>query len=532
MEKRILIAFVLSFGVLFAFQFLYPPPPTVPKPAPPAAAVDTPSPAAAAVVPAEPSAAGAEDIREESSREQSVKTDSYTAVVSNTGGVVKSFKLTRYSDAEGKPLELINGSTAGKVGWPLAIVSGNAEIDKAVADARFRMRLEGEHTVSLEYAAQGVHAAKRMEFDPGKYLVRVSTSLRKDGMPVVHQLVLQGGFGDQSIQPPDPAKQQAIYGGADGFTRAALSGIKEPQEVTGALAGIEDRYFLAMFLAPQDRPARLGKSEFSLPDGTTASSLFVAVPSTQPMDVYIGPKQDDSLSKADVRLAGVPDYGFFGIITKPLIIALRGIHHYIGNYGWAIVILTVIINIVMFPLRVKQQVSMQKMQKLAPHMKSLQEKYKKLKAGDPKRAEVEAELTKMTGQQMSGCLPSLLQMPLLFAFWSMLSVSIELRQAPWILWLKDLSQHDPYYVIPIMMGASMFISQKMMPTSMDPAQAKMMMIMPLVFLGFFLWAQSGVALYWLTSNVVGIAQTWFIKKYWSEDEPGKAVARQRKAQGE
>jgi YidC/Oxa1 family membrane protein insertase len=131
---------------------------------------------------------------------------------------------------------------------------------------------------------------------------------------------------------------------------------------------------------------------------------------------------------------------------------------------------------------------------------------------------------------MSGCLPSLLQMPLLLAFWSMLSVSIELRNAPWILWIRDLSVHDPYYVIPILMGVSMFIAQKMMPTTMDPAQAKIMMIMPLIFLGFFLWAQSGVALYWLTSNVVGIAQTWFIKEYWSGEE-AKVPAAQRKPQG-
>jgi YidC/Oxa1 family membrane protein insertase len=226
------------------------------------------------------------------------------------------------------------------------------------------------------------------------------------------------------------------------------------------------------------------------------------------------------------------DYGWFGFIAKPLTAALLWIHSYIGNFGWAIIVLTALINLVLFPLRLKQQVSMQKMQKVQPQMRTLQDKYKKLKANDPKRVEVQSQMMNLYKEHginpMSGCLPLLLQMPFLIAFWKMLSVSIELRHAPWMFWLTDLSRPDPYYIMPILMAVSMFITQKMTPTTADPVQARMMMIMPIMFSVLFISAQSGLMLYWLTSNVVGIGQQFVINKYWSsrdteapKNRPGK-----------
>ncbi|PYS21022.1 MAG: hypothetical protein DMG11_28620 [Acidobacteria bacterium] len=183
-------------------------------------------------------------------------------------------------------------------------------------------------------------------------------------------------------------------------------------------------------------------------------------------------------------MVAVINYGWFEIIARPLEVALLTIHSYIGNFGWSIVLLTLAINLVLFPLRLKQQVSMQKMQKIQPQMRTLQDKYKKLKANDPKRPQVQAEMMDLYKQHgvnpLGGCLPLLLQMPVFFGLLSMLSVSIELRRAPWILWIKDLSQHDPYYVLPILFAISMIVMQKMTPTSVDPAQAKMMMIMPVI----------------------------------------------------
>jgi YidC/Oxa1 family membrane protein insertase len=187
---------------------------------------------------------------------------------------------------------------------------------------------------------------------------------------------------------------------------------------------------------------------------------------------------------------------------------------------------------VLFPLRLKQQVSMQKMQKVQPQMRTLQDKYKKLKANDPKRVDVQSQMMNLYKEHginpMSGCLPLLLQMPFLIAFWKMLSVSIELRHAPWMFWVTDLSRPDPFYIMPILMAVSMFITQKMTPTTADPVQARMMMIMPIMFTALFISAQSGLMLYWLTSNVVGIGQQFVINKYWSakdteapKNKPGK-----------
>jgi YidC/Oxa1 family membrane protein insertase len=448
-------------------------------------------------------------------------------MMSNTGGVLKSFRLNAYLDSEERPLELINAVVSNTVGWPLALVSGDADLDKQLAAALYRVGKPDSRTVTFEYAGGGIEARKTFVFEERPYVVRVTTSLTRGGTAVPHDIVLQGGFGDQSIQPPNPAYQQAIYGDGVDYTRTLLSSIEEPEPVTAPIAGVEDQYFLAAFLRTGSATSRISKSDYRLPDGTDARALFVSTPATEPLDVYIGPKQTASLAAADPRLAEVPDYGWFGFFTKPLISLLIMIHGLVGNYGWAIVLLTLIINIAMFPLRVKQQVSMHKMQKLAPQMRALQDKYKKMKAGDPKRAEIEAEMMKMNKEQMAGCLPALLQMPLLFAFWSMLSVSIELRHAPWMLWINDLSRHDPYYILPILMGVSMFVQQKMMPTTMEPAQAKMMMLMPIVFLGFFLWAQSGVVLYWLTSNVIGIIQQLVIMKYWHPEAATQATARQR-----
>ena len=164
-------------------------------------------------------------------------------------------------------------------------------------------------------------------------------------------------------------------------------------------------------------------------------------------------------------------------------------------------------------------------------MRTLQDRYKKLKVSDPRRAQVQTEMMGLYKEHgvnaMGGCLPLVLQMPVLFGFYSMLSVSIELRRAPWALWISDLSQHDPYYITPILMAVSMFVMQKMTPTTVDPAQAKVMMIMPLMLTVMFLWVQSGLMLYWLTSNIVGIGQQVFINKYWSPRSEARLQSRHR-----
>jgi YidC/Oxa1 family membrane protein insertase len=326
-----------------------------------------------------------------------------------------------------------------------------------------------------------------------------------------------------------------MYRAGSAFTKVAISSLKEPREVTTDRVGVEDQYFLAMFLLPTNGVVKIQKQDYPGKDGKPVLTSSLAVPMTdQQTQLYVGPKQPAALTSVDPGLMGVLDYdyGWFGFIAKPLTAALLWIHSYIGNFGWAIIVLTALINLVLFPLRLKQQVSMQKMQKVQPQMRTLQDKYKKLKANDPKRVEVQSQMMNLYKEHginpMSGCLPLLLQMPFLIAFWKMLSVSIELRHAPWMFWVTDLSRPDPYYIMPILMAASMFITQKMTPTTADPVQARMMMIMPIMFSVLFISAQSGLMLYWLTSNVVGIGQQFLINKYWSstdteapKNRPGK-----------
>jgi YidC/Oxa1 family membrane protein insertase len=530
MEKRIVLAFVLSFAVLYGYSRLFPPQSTVPPPGPAEQAV--PSESVPQTTPSAPpiastSTPSAQAVESDSAQiegkgveELSLDTALYTASFSNQGAALKSFKLKEYADEKGAPIELINSVAGQKLGSPLALLTGDLKTDQALAAALFVVS-RIEDGVVFEYAAGGLQAKKSIRLIPDSYELAVESVVSRDGKKLPHWVVWQGGFGDQSV-PADPSKDSVVYQSDAKFKRLNVGSIKEPQEMTISRVGIEDRYFLAMFVLPESgAPVKINKQEYAAPDGKAIPTTSVAapMPQTGPIKLYVGPKMESTLRKADPQLSAVIDYGFFEVITRPLMLALLWIHSYIGNFGWSIILLTVLINLVLFPLKLKQQVSMQKMQKIQPQMRTLQDKYKKLKPNDPRKAQAQAEMMDLYKQHgvnpLGGCLPLLLQMPFLYAVWNMLSVSIELRQAPWILWVRDLSQHDPTYVMPILFGVSMLVMQKMTPVAGDPMQAKMMMIMPILFTFMFRTSQSGLMLYWLTSNLAGIGQQVFITKYWT-----------------
>ena len=233
-----------------------------------------------------------------------------------------------------------------------------------------------------------------------------------------------------------------------------------------------------------------------------------------PALLYVGPKDHHALASAGHDLRRVVPLGeWIGPIVLALMNLLRWVHGHVGNYGWSIVALTVLINLAMAPLRHYSIANGIKMAKLAPEMRVIQERYRKVPALDPRRQEMQKEVAalyarhgmSMSTQMMVGCLPLLLTMPFLIAFYRVLQVSIELRGAHF-LWIPDLSQRDPLFITPVLMGASMFVMQKMTPTSMDPAQARMMMIMPVVLMAMFFAAPAGLNLYWLASNLCSIVQ--------------------------
>jgi YidC/Oxa1 family membrane protein insertase len=536
MEKRIIIAFILSFGVLYAFRSFYAPTEPAPSqgtsaPAP----ITTPAPkqepqkAAESTEPAEPATATVGDLRSDKTEDVIVDTPLYTATISNVGGVLKSYKLKAYSDGKGQPLELINATAGEKVGWPLAVEADDKSLNESLSKALFVPQHNGERVV-LEYAAGGIHARKELRFDRENYEISFQSVLTRDGKNVPHSVVWQSGFGDQSL-PPDPARDNVLHQVDSGFTRISLRNIKDIQTFTTSLAGVEDQYFLAMFLFDNPVTAKAQKKEFPGPDNNPVPTFHLSaqVPEGRPIRVYVGPKDRDWLSKADPQLSAVINYGWFEFISKPLLFVLLWIHSYIGNFGWSIIILTLAINLLLFPLKLKQQVSMLKMQKIQPQMRTLQDKYKKLKANDPRRAQLQTEMMGLYKEHgvnpLGGCLPLVLQLPVFYGLYSMLSISIELRRAPWTLWITDLSQADPYYVLPILLAVSMFIIQKMTPTTVDPAQAKVMMIMPVMFAFMFIRAQAGLTLYWMAGNIVGIAQQIFINKYWSPQAEAKLQAK-------
>jgi YidC/Oxa1 family membrane protein insertase len=279
--------------------------------------------------------------------------------------------------------------------------------------------------------------------------------------------------------------------------------------------GIDDHYFIATTVKPGTvrltyRPASAPMP--GQPDVKRDMVRFEALYAQPPVNqrIYAGPKDFDVLESVDRDLVRSIHYGIFSFLAVPLLRSLKWINAFVGNYGWSIIILTILINVVLFPLRHKSVVSMRKLQEIQPQIKAIQDRYSKLKMTDPGRQKMNVEMMNLYREKgvnpASGCVPMLLTFPVLFAFYALLTVAIELRGAPWFGWIHDLSAHDPLYVTPILMGGTMFWQQKLTPMNVDPVQQKIFMFTPIMFTFFFLWAPAGVVLYWLVSNIWAIGQ--------------------------
>ena len=272
------------------------------------------------------------------------------------------------------------------------------------------------------------------------------------------------------------------------------------------VAAASDRYYTTLFYS-FDKPLSVQMSK----DGANNAIVFVKGSSNFSVKGYIGAKDYENLKSIDARLTDVVEYGWFSFIAKPMFAFLSFLHTYIGNWGWAIVVLTLVIRIVLFPLTYKGMLSMNKLKELAPKMKELQAKYK----GDPQKLNAHMmELYKKHGANpMGGCLPILLQIPVFFAIYRVLLNAIELKGAEWILWIHDLSVMDPFFILPILMGATMFLQQRLTPTTFsDPMQEKIMKYLPIVFTFFFVTFPAGLTLYWFVNNVCSVVQQIFVNK--------------------
>ncbi len=550
MERRVLLAVVLSFLVLFGYQALFvPPPPTPATPAPagssaPAAPVEATTPSPAPTTPQPAVLTG-----EQAERRIVIETSRVKATFSNRGAILESWQLKDYLDSNGGPMDMVAPALTTPERHPLAMTVDDpalsARLNAALYQASSGDQSIGIRTGTLQFTyrdASGVSVVKTIEIQPDgqPFLLRVNTEVLVDGQR--QRVTVHGGagFGDiergvqatswlvpATYQPPQAILQKVDTNDAIRIPAANLA--SEPvQEGLTRYAGVDDQYFLAAAL-PGGRNARVTYAPLTIktPEGERHIVDYrIRVAGDGPLTFFLGPKEFDLLQRADAELTRTIHLGIFGFLATPLLKALKWVNEYVGNFGWSIIILTVLINLVMFPLRHKSAVSMRRMQQIQPQVKAIQDRYAKLKMTDPARQKMNQELMALYkakgANPASGCVPMLLTFPVLFAFYAFLSQAIELRGAPWILWITDLSRHDPYYVTPVLMGASQFLQTKMMPATGDPAQQRMMMFMPLMFMVFFLWAPSGLVLYWLMSNLWTIGQQYFTNRLLDKAQPARA----------
>ncbi len=474
-----------------------------------------------------------------------IENELYRITFSNRGAQVTSWLLKKQKDSDGKPLDLVHKQASEAFGHPLSLYSYDPAVTSVLNQALYVPSATGSlpapASLTFHYAANGLDVTKTFSFDE-TYIVHADIFATRNGVPFRTLISWPGGFGDQD--------------NAIAYNSAQLDTMRDskeehlaPKKVSNGdtlngpfeWVGVSDMYFAAVFLPDSPATATVatlssqidvaktirrtgfgagspGKGAVMVPIVGAALGDTTGHTATR---IYAGPKLVNVLRNIQVSgskdtLAPLLDFGFFGIIGKYLFLALQWIHSTItanwsGSWGWAIVFLTVAINLLILPLRVKTMQSGLKMQRIQPQMDAIKERYKKYKVTDPKRNEMNAEIMKLQkdhGVNMfGGCIPTLIQMPLLFAFFGMLPKVVELRHASWF-WLPDLTSADPWHILPIIMVVSQFLVQFYTPSpGVDPQQQKMMAFMMPAFSGYMTWNYaSGLALYWSVGNLIGIAQ--------------------------
>ena len=524
MERRVLIAIFLSFLVVYGYQTFFTTP--APQPAPveqaagPAGAVAAPPPAAGT---ASEAPAAAALVGESSARDVRVETAHVVAVFTNRGARLKSWKLKSYQDGKGQPLELVDQAVAATHPLPFSLSVPDAATTAALNSAFYTVQESsdaGGSRLTFEYRNDGGLAArKEFTLDQSTYLVTVGVTVSQNGSPLPATLLWGPGLGDDDSQTVrSTQKPEALHSSAGEVSRLDAGDVatQSTYEQDFDYAGIDDHYFVAFALKPG--PAKVTYQPVQVPNASAPDTprdlmAFSITPARadQPLRFYVGPKNFETLAAIDRNLVKAINFGMFSIIVVPLLRSLNWIHGYVGNYGWAIFILTLLINVVLFPLNHKSVVSMRKMQEIQPEAKAIQERYSKLKATDPARQKMNQELMALYRDNgvnpASGCVPILLTLPVFLAFYALLTTAIELRGAPFIGWIQDLSAPDPYYVMPVLVGLSQILTQWLTPQAgADPAQQKMMMIMPVVLIFVFVSTPAGALIYWFVGNIWRIGQ--------------------------
>ena len=473
-----------------------------------------------------------------------IDTDLYQAKFSKNRAILEELVLKKYKDKSGNKVKLIVKGEKGEISRSLDFVL-TANSSKPLtftfdADKKFLNLSKNEPKGVIKFTSSttdGVGIIKSFQFDNSSYLMYINIevrNLKETPADFSNQIILGPSFYPGADTVDSSSHFGPIIDVNNKVTRENPEKIKEPVIFSNgnvSWIGIEAKYFLASIMPEQKK-----NSGFMLNDKNKKSLVGLqSIKSkiegngklSQSYKVYLGPKEFNELKA--VKLENAIDFGWFGIFGIPLLQALNFFNSYFKNYGLSIIFITLIIKIFFIPFTQKSFKSMQAMQKLQPQIKALRERYKK----EPQKLNQETmDLYKKNKvNPLGGCLPMVLQIPVFIVFYNVLLSSIELRGAPFFLWIHDLSTKDPYYVTPIIMGITMFIQQKMSPTSPDPRQAQIMLIMPVVFTFMFMSFPTGLVLYWTVNNLLTIGQQYLImgKVSTKEGEEIKGKSKKKRA---
>ena len=538
-DRRLLLIFFVTFIVMLAFQPLlkkYLPTPPAPQQAKQEAQTQLAPSTGSSEAPAAVAASSGASKQASNEAETVIENDLYRITFTNRGAQVKSWILKKYdNDAETGPLDLVNPAAAEKYGYPLSLWTYDETLRNKLSSVLYVSSREGKQstpaTVTFEYSDQDLTVQKKFSFDD-TYIVKIETSVVSKGSYVAALPAWPAGFGDQ-VTPAFYAAGLIDYQYNKNIERVPFKKISGGATISPFhWAGPTDQYFAAVFI-PDDPAAnvmvtlrnslQVSRDSHKDSEKTSVDVLGAAVGNLHgptSTRLFAGPKELEVLQKisipgisgADNDLNGLVDFGWWGIIAKPLFVWLRWTyHHVVANWGWAIIVQTICITLALLPLRITQMKSMLKMQRVAPQIKSIQEKYKKYSLRDPRKAAMNEEISALYKKEgvnpAGGCLPMLIQFPFLIAYYRMLGTALDLRHAHF-LWIKDLSAADPFFVLPILMVVSSLVTQRMTPQAgMDPAQQRMMNVMMPLFMGFiFFRLAAGLNLYYAVSNLIMIAQ--------------------------
>jgi YidC/Oxa1 family membrane protein insertase len=558
MEVRLLLAFLLMGAVMFLSPYLFKTqnPPAGKKtedtqaaqtqnpaaPAPPAPA----APAAAAEAETETAAPTMKPTGQQAAPPFVIDTDRFHISFSNQGATVRSWQLKKYIGNDGKRLELTN--TASGLEYPFSLYFPGKKPTTNPNWAFFTQTGDPDGLgVTYEFSDGHTFVRKRFRLEKAGYLSQISTEATLDGKALPHMIEWRGGFGDLTVPNPG-AKQISLYFDVSQnklFELSTGSAKNGPVSASGdySFAGLADAYFAAVVLPKNSTSVqvitfsdtvRTPLEEKPAPTVGTA----VSDGDSNQFELFVGPKDVDTLKSVNPKLEQVVNFGWMSILAKPLFLIVNWFNDsFVHNFGWAIVVVTVIINFILFPLKLSNMKSMRKMQALKPQIDAINAKYKSVSLRDPKKADQNQEVMELYKKYgvnpMGGCVPMLIQLPFFFAFYKVFTVSVEMRGANW-LWVTDLSQpeHLAIRILPIIMIVSQFVMQKMTPqANVDPAQQKMMMMMPLIFGFMFYNFPSGLVLYYLTSNLVNMGQQWFFNHTEAAQEAARSVEPPKKKIG-